>query len=752
MKHESGIVALTFSQDGSNVLTGGSDNTARLWSAQTGAPRGEPLKHDGIVHAVAFSPNGQTVLTGSWDKTARLWDARTGAPQGVPLKHDDEVWAVAFSPDAQTVLTISGRLVQRRAQLWNAQTNELRGELVTRRGVAYACFSPNGKSVAVGSFDGTAQLWDTEKCNPFGSAIKHAHGNGAKLEIVHVAFSPDGSLLLTGSSEDRYARLWDVATGDPYEDQDPCIDSNFSMWHREGVNDVAFTPDGRTMVTRGGNTARLWNARTGVLQDELEGVERYIEVSPDSKTFMSLSEDQDSEDQDVVRLWTINDGVLWDSSFATDACSLFKCHWSQDGQTVLTTSLDEDRTLRVWNAVNGELRCAPLHHEERVIDGKVSPEGQTVLSWCGDGMVRLWNVKTGELSCQPLQIGGEVRAVAFSPDGKTVLVGGDDQMARVWGVPSGVLVCEPLQIRGPISAVAFSPDGQTILTGSQNQMVRFWSAETGALLMTLNHEEEVGSVAFSPDGRTVLTVGDFKARWWDSRTGALRGESVKKYNKITDGRFSPDSQIVLTINEGGLDLWDARTGKSRAHLEVVALKTAVAFSPDGRRLWTGDSDGIVQGWDTKTGFEVRRKSFGNDEVIHLACSPDCQSILMANDSRVAVWDARTGIQRCGWSGIPDIRSVVWSPNSESLLIASNFLQMRNVPPPAIVDQEHPNRLRLSVETRIGKRLTENGVVQPLTFNEWNSRRLELDKLGGPCDRPTWEEYQAWKKNVGSKKK
>ena len=48
--------------------------SARLWDAETGAPRGEPMKHDHWVDAVAFSPDGKTVLTGSFDKTARLWD------------------------------------------------------------------------------------------------------------------------------------------------------------------------------------------------------------------------------------------------------------------------------------------------------------------------------------------------------------------------------------------------------------------------------------------------------------------------------------------------------------------------------------------------------------------------------------------------------------------------------------------------------------------------------------------------------
>ncbi len=73
------------SPDGKMILTGSSDNTARLWDAETARPVGPPLQHGDTVDSVAFSPDGRTVGTGSLDRTARLWDVAAGNPKGPPF-------------------------------------------------------------------------------------------------------------------------------------------------------------------------------------------------------------------------------------------------------------------------------------------------------------------------------------------------------------------------------------------------------------------------------------------------------------------------------------------------------------------------------------------------------------------------------------------------------------------------------------------------------------------------------------------
>ena len=507
LQHDGEVNSVEFSPDAHTVVTR-SGKSARLWNAQSGAPRGEPLQHDGRVTAVAFSPDGQTVLTGSDDTTARLWNALTGAPCGEPLQHDDRVTAVAFSRDGQTVLTGS---FYGKARLWNAQTGAPRGEpLMHDGGVDSVAFSPDGQTVLTRGHR-TAQLWNTQTGAPRGEPLKHDEDK----RVNSVAFSPDGQTVLTGS-DDTTARLWNALTGAP---------RGKPLQHDGWVTAIAFSPDGQTVVTGSHDkTARLWNALTG---------------TPCGEPL--------KHDYPVIAV-----------------------AFSPDGQTVRTRSWDK---TRIWDAQTGALRGQSLQHNYPVIAVAFSPDGQTILTGSTDKKARFWNAQTGAPRGEPLKHDDAVSAVAFSPDGQTVLTGSWDKKARFWDAQTGAPRGEPLQHDGSVYSVAFSPDGQTVLTGSWDKTARLWNAQTGVPRgEPLQHDGNVNSVAFSPDGQTVLTGSsdvvvystngqiesiestDNRARLWNALTGTLRGERLEHNEGVSAVAFSPDGQTVLT------GCWD-RTAK-----------------------------------------------------------------------------------------------------------------------------------------------------------------------------------------------
>jgi WD40 repeat protein/serine/threonine protein kinase len=690
LPHEALVGAVAYSPDGATVLTGSDDKTARLWNARTGKPLTEPMKHDGGVSSVAYSADGATVLTGSNDGTARLWNARTGEPLAEPMKHDGAVLAVAFSPDGGTVLTGCGD--NNTARLWDARTGKPLGEPMRHDGDVFdMAYSPDGAIVLTGSEDKKARLWDARTGKPLGAPMKH---DG---DVFAVAFSPDGATAVTGSA-DKTARLWNARTGKPLREP---------TQHDGAVLAVAFSPDGATVLTGcGDNSARLWDARTG----------------------KPLGEPMK------------HNGAVWSVAF------------SPDGATVLTGS--GDKTARLWDARTGKPLREPMKHDGVVWRVAFSPDGATVLTGSLDHRARLWNVRA-DTPVRKMRHSNGVRSVAFSPDGMTLLTGDDDNTARLWDVRTGKPLGEPMKHNGAVRAVTYSPDGATVLTGSWDKTARLWNARTGKPRgAPMKHDGAVLAVAFSPDGATAATgSADKTTRFWNTRTSEPLGEPMKHANTVWCVAYSPDGRTVLT---GGAEdsawLWDVRTRKQRGDtLKHDTYVFAAAFGPDGATVLTGSGDNTARLWDARTGKPLGEPMHHENGVWSVAFSPDGATALTGSqDGTARLWDARSGKPfRTLMKHDGEVSSVAFSPDGATALTGSsdNTARLWLVPPPI------PKRLvLLAVATRSGMRMTESGIVRPLTMSEssanWTTLEseaadwlVEVQALDKRWQRD-WHEYEA----------
>ena len=245
--HDAEVVAASFSPDGSKVIAGSWDKTARIWDSVSEKELAR-LNHDAEVVAARFSPDGSKVITGSYDKTARIWDS-AGGKELARLNHDERVEAVSFSPDSRKVITGS---YDKTARIWDTSTGKELARLEHGEGVEVVNFNLNGSKVITGSRDKTARIWDMSTGKEL---IRFNHD-----DVVRAAsFSPDGSKVITGSY-DKTARIWDMSTGKELA----------RLEHGQGVEVVSFSPDSRKVITGSyDKTAQIWPVSSKNLINEV---------------------------------------------------------------------------------------------------------------------------------------------------------------------------------------------------------------------------------------------------------------------------------------------------------------------------------------------------------------------------------------------------------------------------------------------------------------------------------------------------
>ncbi len=228
------------------ILTGGRDNTARIWDMESGEEIAR-LDHTSTVTTVAFSPDGSLALTGSSDKMVKLWDVTTGL-EIYRIKHSKTVMSVVFSPDGSQILTGS---YDGKVSLWDTATGNRIRTFLPGYPVYCLTFSPDGTQILVGGGEnsserilsyGMATLWDITTGEKIQSFTSHT------LAVRSVTVSPDGSQILTGSS-DATASLWDIESGNELR----------IFRQTASVNYVAFTPQGRQVITCGYTGAEIWD-------------------------------------------------------------------------------------------------------------------------------------------------------------------------------------------------------------------------------------------------------------------------------------------------------------------------------------------------------------------------------------------------------------------------------------------------------------------------------------------------------------
>jgi len=394
--HTHRVNSLTFSLDGTLLVSGSHDMTVKLWDVQTGGVIKTFHGHTNLIFSVSISPDCTTIASGSHDYTIRLWDIPTKECYRI-IAQQTWVMGVSFSPtDPQHLISVSGGKIQ----WWDIAGHKIGPEYYG----SCVVFSPDGTQFA--------------SCNGATVTVRSSY-SGAILTEFHMdvnyllccCFSPDGRLIATAAGFTVY--VWDI-TG-----SDPCLIKTFTG-HTNSPTSLTFPSSSSLISASHDKSVKFWKVDTPLANSVTTDLEPVALASAPIKSIVLQAKERiaiSSDSDGVVMIWDILTGYC-KASFQTPARNSCKRDIQLVNNRVVLVWHADDK-ICIWDTENGELLQTVNAPGANFEDLKISGDGSKVFM-LHPGFVEAWSIQTGEVV-------GKVRLISF-PSPESLVVDG----SRVW--------------------------------------------------------------------------------------------------------------------------------------------------------------------------------------------------------------------------------------------------------------------------------------------------------------------------------
>src|SRR6185312_7986946 len=343
------ITACAFGPDGTRVLTGSSDNTVRLWDAETGHCLRVLKGHSDKIRSVAWSMDQEGALSGSDDNTVRLWDMETGYCLHVLNGHTKGVNNVAWSADRRRALSGAD---DHSVRLWDLGTGRCLRVFEGHTGSVWSvAWSANGRHAISSSSDKSVRLWDVET----GDCLRVLEGH--TNHVRSAVWSAD-QLHILSCSKDKTVRLWEMETG-------RCL--RVLEGHTGQISDITWNDYDQRLALSSAYDAsvRLWDVEAGSCLGVLEGhasIVMTVAWSADQRHAFSV------DSAGGIRVWNLTE-------FVTEAQS------PKDPAYTLLLELDQVQYTNAKVLLVGESGTGKTGLSKRLASGQWEPSDSTVGAW-----------------------------------------------------------------------------------------------------------------------------------------------------------------------------------------------------------------------------------------------------------------------------------------------------------------------------------------------------------------------------------
>lgn len=481
------------------------------------APAVREVRVPGRPHDTSLSPDGELVAVATLDgRRARVVRVGTGRTEYRLRGHDGPLEAVAWSPDGRWLATSGFQVVR----VIDAATGRTR-HTMTEAGSAVTAlaWSPDSGRLASGGFDGQIRVHTLTRAGTHLSLS--LAGTSTNAGVVGLAFSPDGSSLVSGDHLAARTAVWDVGSGGDAEV------AHLATAPGE-AGGLAYDRSGRLFTPGPGGSLLVWSDVTQDPGGRLEAPPRRARTGGRPGA-LTVSADGSTAASGHTR----QGAVVWDVPSGRPLFTTPSGQWqarpalSRDGQLV---ALATDHHLELRSREGAELARLPAEPGFGFLDPVFGPDQRTVLAMHRpvqrnrptDWELVTWDVDSGESQALPTEPG---HRIAVAPDGRRVAVANPSGSSRVLDLPGGQVAFELEGHAAGVGDVVWSSDGHRLATAGLDGTAIVWDAADGTPTLRLPAlDHELTDVALSPDGRHLATagLGESFVRVWALELDELR--------------------------------------------------------------------------------------------------------------------------------------------------------------------------------------------------------------------------------------